>query len=150
LVSVAQALPVNEAGLAACRQVDPRMARRRGPDLLAAVQRGLNVPESERPQPLGQPDEQQAGKGRIQALQAVIRKKAEARMIDARIVATKADMIRMLIADSEAGARPEDHRLLRGWRAELLGPCNTTGAPRGCGSAGETLDLRCEHGVGSR
>jgi ribonuclease D len=148
LVSVAQALPVTEAGLAACRQVDPRVARRRGPDLLAAVQRGLSLSETEWPKSMAQPDEQQVGKGRIQALQAVIRQKAEARLIDARMVATKADVIRLLVADSEAGARPEDHRLLRGWRAELLGPCNTTGATgalRGCGSAGETLDLRYEH-----
>jgi ribonuclease D len=121
LVSVAQALPINEAGLAACKQLDPRVARRRGPDLLAAVQRGLSLSETEWPKSLAQPDEQQVGKGRIQALQAVIRQNAEARLIDARMVATKADVIRLLAADTEGGARPEDHRLLRGWRAELLG-----------------------------
>jgi ribonuclease D len=143
LVSVAQALPVNEAGLSACKQVDPRVARRRGPDLLAAVQRGLYLSEVEWPPPLVQPDEQQVGKGRIQALQAEIRERAKARLIDARMVATKADVIRLLAADSQTGARPEDHRLLRGWRAELLGPRDTTpGAPGGSRPDGDTPDSR--------
>ena len=119
LVAVAQALPVTDSDLAACRHVDPRTARRRGPDLLAAVRRGRDVPESEWPPPLILADERQVGKDRIQALQTVIRQQADARHIDARMVASKADVVRLL-ADGDR-ATPDAHRLLRGWRAELLG-----------------------------
>ncbi len=119
LVSVAQTLPQTEAELSTCKQVDPRLVRRGGSELLAAVRRGLDRPEAEWPKLIAQPDERQVGRERVQGLLAEIRQKAEAWQIDARVVATKADVVRLLAEGTEA--KPENHRLLRGWRAELLG-----------------------------
>jgi ribonuclease D len=102
-----------------CRELDPRMARRHGAQLLAGVRRGLDLPEAQWPQPPVQPDERALGKARIQALSALIHARAEARRLDPRLVASKADVMQLLADGPEAS--PERHRLLRGWRAELLG-----------------------------
>jgi ribonuclease D len=119
LIAVARALPENEADFMKCRELDPRMARRHGAQLLAGVRRGLDLPEAQWPQPPVQPDERALGKARIQALSALIHARAEARRLDPRLVASKADVMQLLADGPEAS--PERHRLLRGWRAELLG-----------------------------
>lgn len=119
LVGVAQVLPETEADFSKCRQLDPRIARRHGAHMLAAVRRGLDMPESQWPKPVAQPDERQVGKERVQALLQAIRLKAEERHIDPRLVASKGDLLQLL--SDGAAAKPENHRLLRGWRAELLG-----------------------------
>lgn len=118
LVAVARELPSTEVELSKCKQMDARVVRRHSADLLAAVKRGQELPESEWPEPLTPPDERKIGRERIQGLLAEIRQKAEARQIDARVVATKSDVVHLLAEGTEA--KPENHRLLRGWRAELL------------------------------
>jgi ribonuclease D len=119
LVSVAQVLPASEADFSKCRQLDPRIARRHGAHLLAAVKRGLDAPEAQWPKPVAPPDERQVGRERIQALLHAIRVKAEERHVDSRLVATKGEVVQVLAEGPDA--KPGNHRLLRGWRAELLG-----------------------------
>jgi ribonuclease D len=78
----------------------------------------LALPESDLPQPAIVPDERTIGKERISATVEAIRKAAEARQVDARLVSSKSDVVMLL--HEGAQARPHNHRLLRGWRAELL------------------------------
>lgn len=49
----------------------------------------------------------------------LLRSAAEQRGIDQALVATRAEVKALLTAG--AAARPEDHRLLRGWRLKFVG-----------------------------
>jgi ribonuclease D len=55
----------------------------------------------------------------VRAAQDRIRVKAQARNLDPQLVASKGEVIQLLAEG--AAAEPARHRLLRGWRAELLG-----------------------------
>lgn len=119
LLSVAFVLPTQAPDFEKCRDLRRRTEERYGESILAAVQRGLALPESDYPPSPAAPDERILGKERIAALAETIRKTAEARSVDPRLVYTKNDIL-MLLQESH-NALPQNHRLLRGWRAELLG-----------------------------
>jgi ribonuclease D len=121
LLSVAVVLPVQAPDFEQCRDLRRRTEQRYGESLLAAVQRGLALPESEWPVTPITPDEQKIGKDRITSVVESIRKTAEAKPVDPRLVSTKNDVL-MLLHEGR-NALPGNHRLLRGWRAELLGDC---------------------------
>lgn len=121
LLSLAVALPTEAPHFEKCRDLRRRTEQRYGEVLLAAVRRGLVLPESEYPTFPVEPDERKIGKERIAATVESIRKVAESKSVDPRLVHTKNDVL-MLLHES-ADAWPQDHRLLRGWRAELLGEC---------------------------
>lgn len=119
MLSVATVLPAQGSDFEKCRDLRRRTEQRYGEPLLAAVRRGLALPESECPTPPASPDECKIGKSRIAATMESIRKTAEAKPVDPRLVSTKNDVL-MLLHDGP-DALPRNHRLLRGWRAELLG-----------------------------
>ncbi|MEI7881423.1 MAG: HRDC domain-containing protein [bacterium] len=119
LLSIACILPGQASDFEKCRDLSRRTEQRHSPHLLAAVQRGLALSESECPAPAVSPDERKLGKERIAAAVESIRKSAEARQVDARLVSSKNDVVQLL--HEGRNALPENHRLLRGWRAELLG-----------------------------
>ncbi|MEI6787537.1 MAG: ribonuclease D [bacterium] len=121
LLSVASIVPAQASDFEQCRDLRRRTEERYSEFLLAAVQQGLALPESEWPAPPTVPDEQKIGKDRITSVVESIRKTAEAKPVDPRLVSTKNDIL-MLLHEGR-NARPENHRLLRGWRAELLGEC---------------------------
>lgn len=120
LLSVAHVLPVQAPDFEKCRDLRRRTEQRYSEPLLAAVQRGLALSESECkaafPAAL---DERAFGKERIAAVVETIRKAAEARLVDPRLVFSKNDVLMLLHEGPQA--LPQNHRLLRGWRAELLG-----------------------------
>jgi ribonuclease D len=118
LLAVASVLPTQTPDFEKCRDLRRRTEERHSTHLLAAVHRGLALPESDLPQPAIVPDERTIGKERISATVEAIRKAAEARQVDARLVSSKSDVVMLL--HEGAQARPHNHRLLRGWRAELL------------------------------
>lgn len=119
LLSVASVLPAEAPDFEKCRDLRRCTEQRHGPHLLAAVQRGLALPESAWPLLPITPDERTLGKERVTAAVEQIRKMAEARGVDARVVGAKNDILTLLHAGPRA--TPDQHRLLRGWRAELLG-----------------------------
>ena len=121
LLSVASVCPVQTPDFEKCRDLRRRTEQRYSELLLMAVQRGLALPESEWPVTPVTPDEQKIGKDRISSVMERIRKTAEAKPVDPRLVSTKNDVLMLL--HEGLSARPENHRLLRGWRAELLGDC---------------------------
>jgi ribonuclease D len=121
LLSVASILPTQAPDFEQCRDLRRRTEQRYSESLLAAVQRGLALSESEWPPSPQAPDEQKIGKDRITSVVESIRKTAEAKPVDPRLVSTKNDVLMLL--HEGLNALPENHRLLRGWRAELLGEC---------------------------
>ncbi|MEI8140821.1 MAG: HRDC domain-containing protein [bacterium] len=124
LLSLACIMPTQIADFEKCRDFKRRTEARYGEPLLAAVQQGLAIPESECPLVSEPPDERKIGKERIAVLVENIRISAEAKRVDARLVSTKNDVL-MLLHEGTL-ALPMNHRLLRGWRAELLGDSLTT------------------------
>lgn len=118
LLSVATVLPIHPPDFEKCRDLRRRTEERHGSHLMAAVHRGLALPESELPGLPGLPDERKIGKERVAAATEHIRRTAEAKRIDARLVSTKGDILMLLHEGDQAS--PTNHRLLRGWRRELL------------------------------
>jgi ribonuclease D len=121
LLSVASVVPTQAPDFEHCRDLRRQTEQRYGESLLAAVQQGLALPEPEWPETPTVPDEQRIGKDRITSVVEMIRKTAEAKPVDPRLVSTKNDVL-MLLHEGR-NALPGNHRLLRGWRAELLGDC---------------------------
>jgi ribonuclease D len=119
LLAVASILPTQGSDFDRCKDLRRRTEQRYSEPLLAAVRRGLGLPESDWPVIPASPDERKIGKERIQAAMETLRKTAEARRVDARLVGAKNDVLMLLHEGVEAS--PRHHRLLRGWRAELLG-----------------------------
>lgn len=119
LVSVAKARPRQTTDLATCHDLGPRTAQRYSGPLLDAVERGLALSEAELPVPSLLPEARELGRERIAAVTETIHRCAAMKHIDGRLVSNKNDV--MLLLQKGRTALPENHRLLRGWRAELLG-----------------------------
>jgi len=119
LLSVASVLPVQATDFETCRDLRRRTEERYGESLLACVKRGLSLPEYDCPALPISPDERNIGKERIASTMEAIRKIAEEYKVDPRLVSAKNDVL-ILLQEGYA-ASPKHHRLLRGWRAELLG-----------------------------
>jgi ribonuclease D len=118
LVAVARALPGSAEDLVACRDVMPRTVQRYGRFLLAAVAGGLALPDGDLP-PSPRLSEVRPPREQVDAAMETIRRCAAARGVDGRLVGSKNDVMTLL---QEGGAAlSENHRILRGWRAELLG-----------------------------
>jgi ribonuclease D len=119
LVSVAYVLPGDFNALRTCKRLGPRTARRYGEDLLEAVRRGLETPEAERPEMPCRPDIRKLGKQRVDGVFHQIGALARERQIDPQLVTSKSGVLMLLHEWPDAD--PDDHRLMRGWRSELLG-----------------------------
>ena len=115
LVSIALDLPRGPDGL----KLKPQTVQQYGADLLAAVERGLARPDAELPPPVFQPGRDPAFRKAVEAAQGEVLARAAARKIDPALVCSRNELARLL--QEGASARPQDHALLRGWRAELLG-----------------------------
>lgn len=118
VMELSRVLPVQEADFSKCKDIHSRLTSRHGAELLSVIKRGLDVPPEQWPPPVVKPDEKQVGKDRVRAFLERIRIKAEARHLDPRLVASKGEVVQLLAEG--AAAKPGNHRLLRGWRAELL------------------------------
>jgi ribonuclease D len=91
--------------------VDGRM----GQDLLAAIQRGMRLPDSEIPRLEPAPDSPGGVGPTVELLEVLLKMKCEAAGVAQKLVATSADLER-IAADDTA-----DVPALRGWRRELFG-----------------------------
>lgn len=119
LVHLARVQPRTLQSLTGSGRVSDRTARRSGTDILLALETGLALEQKDCP--LRRPNRRAIGlPGPLveQALE-LMRKAAEQRGIDPALVAPRAEIKALLTAGAEA--RPGDHRLLRGWRMEIVG-----------------------------
>ena len=121
LVAIAAALPQTPDGL----KLKPPAVARWGAELLAAVRRAQEMPEADLPPPVFQPRRDSAFRKELDHALAEIQARATVRKIDPALVCSRNDLAMLL--QEGAAARPEDHALLRGWRAELAGDLFASG-----------------------
>jgi ribonuclease D len=124
LVAIAAEMPRRPEDL----RLNSQTIQRYGADLLAAVQRGLALPDAELPPPIFQPSRDSAFRKAVDAALGEILTRATARKIDPALVCSRSDLAMLL--QEGAAARPEDHALLRGWRAELMGEALAAFTPK--------------------
>ncbi len=119
VVELAKRTPASRKELAQIRGVNPDVVRRRGDDMLAAIERGraaepLRLDEAER---LG--TEPQDGPV-IALAEALVRARAQEAGLAYELIAARADLA-PIVAAARRGEREPDVRTLRGWRRELVG-----------------------------
>ena len=120
LIEIARRAPSDVEGLKGIRGLNAKEAERSGRDILAAVQRGREAPPI--PPPPGPPRGAIARIRMVSGLaDAIVRARCQAAEIASELVATRADLDALLSAVFSGAAEPENHRLLRGWRRELVG-----------------------------
>ena len=119
VVELAKRTPASRKELAQIRGVNPDVVRRRGDDMLAAIERGraaepLRLDEAER-----HATEPQDGPV-IALTEALVRVRAQQAGLAYELIAARADLA-PIVAAARRGEREPDVRTLRGWRRELVG-----------------------------
>ena len=119
VVELAKRTPASRKELAQIRGVNPDVVRRRGDDMLAAIERGraaepLRLDEAER-----LATEPQDGPV-IALAEALVRARAQEAGLAYELIAARADLA-PIVAAARRGEREPDVRTLRGWRRELVG-----------------------------
>jgi ribonuclease D len=119
VVELAKRQPTTRKELAQIRGVNPDVVRRRGDDILAAIQRGraaepIRVDEGDR-----LATESQDGPG-IALAEALVRARAHEAGLAYELIAARADLAPIVVAARRGHDEP-DVRTLRGWRRELVG-----------------------------
>jgi ribonuclease D len=119
VVELAKRTPASRKELAEIRGVNPDVVRRRGDDVIAAIQRGraaepVRLDESERlaSEPLDGPV--------IALAEALVRARAQEAGLAYELIAARADLTPIVVAARRGEPEP-DVRTLRGWRRELVG-----------------------------
>jgi ribonuclease D len=119
VVELAKRQPAGRRELGQIRGVNPDAVRRRGEEIIAAIERGKAAP------PL-RPDEgerlaTEAADGPVIALaESLVRARAQEAGLAYELIAARADLAPVVVAVRRGGPEP-DVRTLRGWRRELVG-----------------------------
>jgi ribonuclease D len=119
VVELAKRTPASRKELAQIRGVNPDVVRRRGDDMLAAIERGRTV----EPLPLDDAERlaTEPQDGPVIALaEALVRARAQEAGLAYELIAARADLA-PIVAAARRGQREPDVRTLRGWRRELVG-----------------------------
>jgi ribonuclease D len=116
---LAKRQPTDQRALSQIRGVNPDVVRRRGRDILAAIERGRAAP------PLKlEPTERfvtESGDGPVIALaEALVRARAVEAGLAYELIAARADLTPIVVAARRSLPEP-DVRTLHGWRRELVG-----------------------------
>jgi ribonuclease D len=119
VVELAKRAPASRKELAQIRGVNPDVVRRRGDDMLAAIERGraaepVRLDEAER-----LATEPQDGPV-IALAEALVRTRAQEAGLAYELIAARADLT-PIVATARRGGPEPDVRTLRGWRRELVG-----------------------------
>ena len=119
VVELAKRQPQGRSDLAQIRGVNPDVVRRRGPDLLAAIERGraaepVRLDEGER-----FVTESVDGSA-IALAESLVRVRAQEAGLAYEMIAARADLVPIVVAARRGDAEP-DVRTLHGWRRELVG-----------------------------
>jgi ribonuclease D len=119
IVELAKRQPAGRRELAQIRGVNPDVVRRRGDDVVAAIQRGkaaepIRLDEGER-----LATESQDGPV-IALAEALVRARAQEAGLAYELIAARADLSPIVVSARRGDDEP-DVRTLRGWRRELVG-----------------------------
>ncbi len=120
MLEASKILPKNLAQLREIQGFWAKMIKSFGNDILAAVQRGLQVPRGQCPVQTGLKMPVALHKERVARMQNFVQKRSEARKIDSTLVAARRELSAVVLA-ANARQWPIESPLLHGWRAELLG-----------------------------
>lgn len=118
LIEMAVQMPQTLDELSGVTGLSAKAVQHRGDELLAAIARGLARPEEECPVVEPAPRRDGAFQKKVDALLAQIRTHSTQLGIDPALVCSRKDLAALVQAGAEA--HPQDHKLLRGWRAEFL------------------------------
>ncbi|HUI24604.1 MAG TPA: ribonuclease D [Candidatus Kryptonia bacterium] len=118
LVELARRAPTTPAALRSLRALHSRELERSTHPLLAAVERALDLPKSEWPEP-PKHSTASAPTGLVELLQAVLRNRAEHAHIAPNLLATTADLEQL--ASQHRNADGAELPILQGWRRKLAG-----------------------------
>ena len=119
VVELAKRQPAGRRELSQIRGVNPDVVRRRGPDILAAIERGRAAD----PVMLDEGDRlsTEAMDGPVIALaESLVRSRAQEAGLAYELIAARADLAPVVVAARRGRSEP-DVRTLRGWRRELVG-----------------------------
>jgi ribonuclease D len=119
LVELAKRKPETFAELEAIRGVNPGSLRRRGEDLLAAIERGRQrapIPAERSSHEPASPNDAPL----IALAEALVRARAGEAGVAYELIAARSDLAQ-IVACSRSGNDAVDVRTLRGWRRELVG-----------------------------
>ncbi len=119
LVHLARVQPRTTRSLTGKGRVSDRTARRSGTAILQAVETGLALDPGDYPSPMPNRRKNGVPGPLVEQGLKLLRSAAEQQGIDPALVATRAE-VKALFAQG-AGARAEEHRLLRGWRLKFVG-----------------------------
>jgi ribonuclease D len=120
LVEIARRAPKSVPTLKGIRGLNAREADRSGRDLLGAVAAGLEAPPI--PTPRQPPKEILVRTRMLSGLaDAVVRARCERAGIATEVVTTRGEIEMLIASVLSNGAKPDAHRLLTGWRRELVG-----------------------------
>jgi ribonuclease D len=119
VVELAKRRPAGRRELSQIRGITPDVVRRRGDDLIAAIERGRDAPailleESER-----FPTESVDGPT-IALAESLVRVRAQEAGLAYELIAARADLTPVVVA-ARRGLEAPDVRTLQGWRRELVG-----------------------------
>lgn len=118
LVELAKRQPGNLKGLEQIRGVHPSSIRRRGPGILAAIERGREAPPI--PRERGRDRFDPADAPLISLAEAFLRARAGEAGLAYELIASRAELEQIVGALRRGEPEPEV-RTLEGWRAELVG-----------------------------
>jgi len=119
VVELAKRHPTGRRDLSQIRGISPDVVRRRGDDVIEAIERGLQA----EPIRLEESDRSatEAVDGPTIALaESLVRSRAQAAGLAYELIAARADLSPVVVAARRGQAEP-DVRTLRGWRRELVG-----------------------------
>jgi ribonuclease D len=120
LIELARRRPKSKGQVKAIRGINEKDAERMAPEILAAVQRGLDAPETALATP--PPRSAQARARMLSGLaDALVRARSQHAGIAPELVATRGELEAILLDLVTTGVDEADHRLLQGWRRELAG-----------------------------
>jgi ribonuclease D len=119
VVEIAKRRPSSRRDLAQIRGLNADAVRRRGDDVLAAVQRGLAAP------PVAPDEGERTGAEAVDGpaialAEALVRVRAQEAGLAYELIAARADLAPIVVAVRRSRQEP-DVRTLRGWRRELVG-----------------------------
>ena len=117
LVELARRAPTNRTALQSIRALNPGIVKRQANDVLKAVQRGLQVSESQLPSLPKQKASGSPPPGLVELLSCVLRARSEEVQVAPGILATRGDLER-LASDSTC---MDSLTVLQGWRLDLVG-----------------------------
>ena len=119
LLSLARHQPTTLAGLEEIKGLGAKAIQHRGEALLEHVARGAALPAEGWPPPVRRPGRRKVSGSELDRAVALMERRCAQRGIDPALVASRTEL-RTLLGDGRR-ASAEQHHLLEGWRAELVG-----------------------------